>query len=66
MTMTDYINSRGLNVRIVANEMKVSRQAVAKYTSDVMPRVGTMKRIAAAMTALGAPTTAVDILAALM
>ena len=65
MTMTEYINSRGLNVRLVSQEMKVSCQAVAKYTGKIMPRADTMKRIAIAMTNLGVPTTAVDIFSAL-
>lgn len=65
MTISKYIKSRGLTAALVAQEMGISRQAVAQYNGKRMPRADKMKRMAKAMTNLGAPTTAVDILAGL-
>lgn len=65
MTMTKYLRTRGLNIRLVAQELGVTRQSIAQYNGKKMPRVDTMKRIAAAMTELGAPTTVVELLAGL-
>lgn len=63
--MTDYLRNRGLNICVVAQKLGVTRQAIAKYNGNKMPRVDTMERIARAMTELGAPTTVVDLLAGL-
>ena len=65
MKMTAYIKSRGLAPRLVAQKLKVRRQALDQYGDKYTPRVDTMEKVANAMTELGAPTTVVDILAGL-
>ena len=65
MTMTEYIHSRGLKASWVAQECKMTRQCVEQIGKLYNPTVRTMKRIANAMTELGAPTTVVDITQAL-
>lgn len=65
MTMTEYIYSRGLKSATVAQECKVSRQAIEQLGKSRNPTVKTMKKIAKAMTNLGAPTTVVDLTVAI-
>ncbi len=67
MTMKEYAKSRGLEVKQIAKKMGVTRQNVYKIGSDPLqpPRVGTLLKVAKAMTELGAPTTVVDLVAAL-
>lgn len=61
MTMNEYLHSRGLKSATVAQECKVSRQAIEQLGKSRNPTVKTMKKIAQAMTVLGAPTTVVDL-----
>lgn len=65
MKLTKYIKSRGLTTRLVAQKLKMTRQALEQYGNKYKPRVNTMEKVADAMTELGAPTTVVDIVAAL-
>lgn len=65
MTMNEYLHSRGLKSSIVAQECKVSRQAIEQLGKSRNPTVRTMKKIAKAMTDLGAPTTVVDLTVAI-
>lgn len=65
MTMHKYISSRGLTIRLVAQKMGVSRQALEHYGKAFQPTAKTLSRVAEAMTELGAPTTAIDVFAAI-
>lgn len=65
MTMTEYAKSRGLRVSLIAQKMCVSRQCIAQYGKERSPTVTTLERVAKTMTELGAPTTVVDLVAAL-
>lgn len=64
MTVKEYIVKRGLSVRLVAQKMGVKRQAVEKYGKEYSPTEKTLTKIATAMTALGAPTTVLDLFTA--
>lgn len=66
MKLNKYIKERGLTTYLVAQKLKVSRQAIEQYGNHKKPRVDTMEKIAAAMTELGAPTAVVDLVAALL
>lgn len=61
MTISDYIRSKGLTVRLVAQKMGVRRQAIENYGRQFNPTEKTLTKVAKAMTELGAPTTVVDI-----
>ncbi len=65
MTMHEYIESRGLTTRLVAQKMDVSRQALEHYGKKFQPTAKTLSRVAEAMTELGAPTTVLDIFKAI-
>ena len=65
MTMNEYVKNRGLTVKLIAQKLRVSRQAVAKYGDGHVPTAKVLEKIARAMTELGAPTTVVDLVAAL-
>lgn len=65
MTIRKYLRSRGLNVNIVAQEMRISRQSLSEYGVKYTPTAKTLKKVAQAMTNLGVPTTAADLVAAL-
>ncbi len=65
MTMNEYAKRRGLTVRLISQKMSVSRQAVEQYGKQYMPTVKVLEKTAKAMTELGAPTTVVDLVAAL-
>ena len=66
MTMNEYAKSRGLTGALIAQKLGKSRQAIARYGADeYRPTVTTLEKIAKAMTELGAPTTVVDLVAAL-
>ncbi len=65
MTMTEYIHSRGLKASLIAQECKVTRQAIEQLGKSRNPTLPTMKKVAKAMTDLGAPTTVVDLTIAL-
>ena len=62
MTFAEYVKSRGLTLTIIAQEMKVSRQALSHYGKDFTPTARTLKNIAIAMTNLGVKTTVVDLI----
>ena len=61
MTLAEYVKSKGLTLTLVAQEMKVSRQAVSLYGKAFTPTTKTLKKMADAMTNLGVPTTVVDL-----
>ncbi len=65
MTMSEYAKSRGLTVKIISQKLGVSRQAVSLYGKGHLPTTKVLEKIARAMTELGAPTTVVDLVAAL-
>lgn len=65
MTLTNYIKTRGLTVRLVSQRLGVSRQTVAQYGNNFFPTEKTLTKIAKAMTELGAPTTVVDLFTAI-
>lgn len=64
MTVSEFIKRKGLTVRLVAQEMGVTRQAIEQYGKQFVPTAKTLKRLAQAMTVLGVPTTPADIVAA--
>lgn len=66
MKLANYINSRGLVVAHVAQEMGVSRQQLDQYNENRLPTLRTTVRIVDAMTKLGAPTSVADVTTALM
>jgi|GEM_PF-4293893 len=59
--LTHYIKERGLYPALVAAQMGVRRQALANYGKRFTPTANTLKKIAMAMTELGAPTTVKDL-----
>ena len=61
MYLKTYIKSKGLTLNLVAQEMGVKRQALAKYGKEFVPTSKTLKKVADAMTTLGVPTTVVDL-----
>ena len=61
MNLKDYIHSRGLTASLVAQEMGVSKQAISCYGKNFIPTNRTLKKVADAMTTLGAPTSVVDL-----
>lgn len=65
MTMSEYAKSRGLTITLIAQKIGVSRQAVSLYGIKFVPTARTLEKIAKGMTELGAPTTVVDLVAAL-
>lgn len=65
MTMCEYLKRRGLMVKTVAQHLGVSTQAISKLGINYTPTAKTLRKVAAAMTELGAPTTVVDLTAAL-
>lgn len=65
MKVADYIKSRGISVRLVAQEAKISTQAVYGYCVTYTPTANTLRKIAGAMTRLGVETTAADIFRAM-
>lgn len=62
MTIEEYIKSRGLTIRVVAQKMGVTRQAIQQYGIKFTPTARTLEKIAKAMTALGAETKVVDLI----
>lgn len=65
MTMYEYLKRRGLMVKTVAQHLGVSSQAISQMGIRATPTAKTLRKVAAAMTELGAPTTVVDLTAAL-
>lgn len=61
MNLTEYLKSKGLTLSLVAQEMGISRQALENYGKKFTPTAKTLKKVATAMTNLGVPTTAVDL-----
>lgn len=68
MKLSDYIHERGLITSHVAKKMGVTRQQIDQYdrAKDRLMTLRTAERIAAAMTALGAPTTVADVTSAVL
>lgn len=62
MDLTEYIKSKGLTTRLVAQEAGISRQALNQYGKAFTPSAKTLKKIATAMTNLGVETTVVDLI----
>lgn len=65
MTLQEFLKEKGLRPAHVAQKIGVSRQAIEKYGRGHNPFVSTMEKVAAAMTELGVPTKAIDIIRAL-
>ena len=65
MTMTEFLKEKGLRPAHIAQKIGVSRQAIEKYGRNHNPYASTMEKVAQAMTDLGVPTTAIDIIRAL-
>ncbi len=65
MKIYEYIKKRGLTVRLVAQKMGVTRQAIHQYNDEFQPTTTTLLKIANAMTELGAETRVVDLVAAM-
>ena len=65
MKMSKYAKSRGLNASLIAQKLGISRQAVCQFGDIRNPTVTTLEKVAKAMTELGAPTTVVDLVAAI-
>ena len=61
MTFKEYVKARGLTVKLVAQQMGISRQALEHYGKKFNPTGNTLKKIAEAMTELGAETKVVDL-----
>lgn len=56
-----YVKEKGLNLRVLAQQMKISRQRLYNYGVDYTPTSRTIKKIATAMTELGVETAPSDI-----
>lgn len=56
-----YIKRHGLTLSAVATKAGITRQALANYGTTFSPSVNTLKKVADAMTALGAPTKVTDL-----
>lgn len=56
-----YIKQHGITLSAVADKAGITRQALARYGENFNPTVGTLKKVADAMTALGAPTKIADL-----
>ena len=64
--LSEYIKSKGLNMRSVCQDMGVSRQSFSQYGTGVRGmNAKTYKRVADSMTRLGVPTKARDIMIAI-
>lgn len=61
MTLAKYVKSRGLTLTLVAQEMNVKKQMLSAYGNGRKPNCETLKRIANAMTTLGAETQVIDL-----
>lgn len=61
MTIEQYIKSKGLTTRLVAQKAQMSKQAINNYGVTFTPTAKTLLKLAKAMTELGAPTTVVDL-----
>ena len=61
MTFREYVNSRGLTIKLVAQKAGVTKQAIDQYGKKFTPTVKTLRKLADAMTALGAETKVVDL-----
>ena len=61
MKLTEYIKKRGLPVRAVSAQMKCTRATIYLYNTGIQPHPKTVKKIADAMTYLGAETTPIDL-----
>lgn len=56
-----YIKRHGLTLCSVAEKAGITRQALAQYGVNFSPSVSTLKKVADAMTELGAPTKVTDL-----
>lgn len=65
MKISKYIKKRGLTVRLVAQTMGITRQAIEQYGDEFQPTTTTLLKIANAMSELGAETRVVDLVAAM-
>ena len=65
MTLQEFLKEKGLRPAHVAQKIGVSLEAIEKYGRGHNPFVSTMEKVAQAMTELGVPTKAIDIIRAL-
>ena len=56
-----YIKQHGLTLSSVAQKAGITRQALAKYGETFSPTMNTLRKVAAAMTALDVPTKVTDL-----
>ncbi len=61
MTIEQYIKSRGLTTKLVAQRLEISRQAIQNYGTKFTPTAKTLINLSNAMTELGAETKVVDL-----
>ena len=61
MTIEQYIKSRGLTTKLVAQRLGISRQAIQNYGTKFTPTTKTLINLSNAMTELGAETKVVDL-----
>lgn len=59
--ISKYIKQHGLTLSAVAKKAGVTRQALSRYGETFSPTLGTLKKVAEAMTALDVPTKATDL-----
>ncbi len=65
MTLAEFIKSKGITVKLLSQEMKISKQAVSKWGNKYMPTAKSLKRISNALNNLGVETSPVEIFTAL-
>lgn len=61
LSFREYLESRGLTVKVLGQKMGKSRQEICAWGNPYNPTAKTLKKIATAMTELGAHTTVVDL-----
>lgn len=61
MTIEQYIKSRGLTTKLVAQRLGISRQTIQNYGTKFTPTAKTLINLSNAMTELGAETKVVDL-----
>lgn len=64
-SVTEYLHAKGLTGTLVAQQAGITKQAISRYNRGFTPTAKTLIKIAKAMTELGVPTTAVELVQAL-
>ena len=59
--LAEYIKAKGLTVQLVAQQMGVRDKTLYAYGRGDTPTVKTLQKLAKALTELGVPTTAVEL-----